>query len=174
MKKTSLQKGFTLIETLVAITILMIAIAGPLSISSKAFTAAIDAKNQAIAMNLAQEGIEYLNNLKDNGRWPPGNNGCVENAPVCGVGFSGVTNSNDVIEYGKCADMNLCRLYLNQSIGYTHRSVNADATPFYRKFYLKQIAGQVDQYMAVVEVSWNTGLKNSSIVLQELLTNVMR
>ena len=61
-----MRKGFTIIETLVAISILMIAIAGPLTIANQAITSAITAKNQMIASNLAQETIEYINNIKDN------------------------------------------------------------------------------------------------------------
>ena len=60
------QNGFTIVETLVAIAILMIAIAGPLTAANKAYTAAINARNQAVAYNLAQEALEYISNQKDN------------------------------------------------------------------------------------------------------------
>jgi type II secretory pathway pseudopilin PulG len=69
MKKT-FKNGFTIIETLVAISILMIAIAGPLTVAGKGYTSAIDARNQSEASLLAQESLEYLNNLKDNKIFP--------------------------------------------------------------------------------------------------------
>jgi len=52
--------GFTLIETFVAITILMIAILGPLGLLAKAFSDANYVRNQIIATQLAQEGIELV------------------------------------------------------------------------------------------------------------------
>ena len=58
-------KGFTLVETLVAITILLIAIAGPLTIAAKGLNGAFYARDQIIAYYLAQEGIEYVRNVRD-------------------------------------------------------------------------------------------------------------
>jgi len=58
--------GFTLIETLVAIAILMIAIAGPLTVANQALTSALGSRNAMIATYLAQDGMESLKNIKDN------------------------------------------------------------------------------------------------------------
>lgn len=52
--------GFSLIETLVAITVLIGAIAGPLTLASQGIKAASLFKNQLIASNLAQEGMELV------------------------------------------------------------------------------------------------------------------
>ncbi len=60
------QKGFTIIETLVAVTLLMIAIAGPLLIASKGLTSALYAKDQMTASYLAQEAMETIKNQKSN------------------------------------------------------------------------------------------------------------
>ena len=60
------KKGFTIIETLVAITILMISIAGPLTIAQKGFNAGIYAKDQVTASYLAQDAMEYIKNVRDN------------------------------------------------------------------------------------------------------------
>lgn len=59
------QAGFTLVETLVAITILMIAIAGPLTVAEKGLSAAIYARDQLIGSYLAQDGMEYIKNTVD-------------------------------------------------------------------------------------------------------------
>ena len=58
-------KGFTLIETLIAITILTLAVAGPLTTASQALTAAQVSKGQLTASYLAQEGIEYVRFMRD-------------------------------------------------------------------------------------------------------------
>jgi hypothetical protein len=54
MKKS----GFTIVETLVAVAILMIAIAGPLTIVNKSLRAAMEAQDQVTAAYLAQDVIE--------------------------------------------------------------------------------------------------------------------
>jgi type II secretory pathway pseudopilin PulG len=59
------QDGFTIIETLVAITILMVVIAGPMTIAQKGLMASIYARDQVIASYLAQDVVEYLKNDRD-------------------------------------------------------------------------------------------------------------
>ncbi len=58
--------GFTLIETFVAITILMIAILGPMSIIAKFYADNNYAKNQIASAFLAQDGAETVQNLIKN------------------------------------------------------------------------------------------------------------
>lgn len=60
-------KGFTLVETLVAIAILMISIAGPLTIANKSLTAAVYARDQVEASFIAQEVVEKIKNDRLNG-----------------------------------------------------------------------------------------------------------
>lgn len=60
------RSGFTLVETLVAIAILMIAVAGPLTVANQALTAALGARDTMIASYLAEEGMESIKNIKDN------------------------------------------------------------------------------------------------------------
>lgn len=52
--------GFTLIEALVAITILLLGVLGPLSVATRGITDGLIAKNQIVALGLAQEGIELV------------------------------------------------------------------------------------------------------------------
>ena len=65
VQNSSTKKGFTLIETLVAISILMLAVTGPLVISQKGLSAAAYAKDQMIAYYLAQDAMEYVRNVRD-------------------------------------------------------------------------------------------------------------
>src|SRR6185369_6180494 len=65
MKTNTTHSGFTIIETLVAIAILMIAIAGPLTVAQKGLTSSIYARDQMIASYLAQDAIEYVKNVRD-------------------------------------------------------------------------------------------------------------
>ncbi len=72
--------GFTLIEALVAISILMIAIASPMTLAQKGLSGAILSKDQMIASFLAQDAIEAVKNIRDqiavsqvSGDWLAGN-----------------------------------------------------------------------------------------------------
>jgi prepilin-type N-terminal cleavage/methylation domain-containing protein len=68
-------RGFTLLETLVAVVILSMAIAGPLSIASKGLQIALVAKDQTTAYYLTQDAIEYARFARDTNRLqaPSGN-----------------------------------------------------------------------------------------------------
>jgi len=52
------KKGYSLIEVLVAISILLIALVGPMTIAAKGIQSSIFVREQTIATSLAQEGIE--------------------------------------------------------------------------------------------------------------------
>jgi prepilin-type N-terminal cleavage/methylation domain-containing protein len=62
-KKTT--RGFTLVETLVAISILVLALTGPLTIISQALKASYYSRDQIVAFYLAQESMEYIRNIRD-------------------------------------------------------------------------------------------------------------
>lgn len=59
-------KGFTLVETLVAVAILSIAIMAPLYEASRGIIAAQNSSYQLTASYLAQEGIEFVRMMRDN------------------------------------------------------------------------------------------------------------
>lgn len=78
------KKGFTLIEALVAITILTISIAGPITIASKGISSSIFARDQITAFYLAQEAVEYVRNKRDENNikgndWLNGLSECMDN-----------------------------------------------------------------------------------------------
>jgi prepilin-type N-terminal cleavage/methylation domain-containing protein len=64
-KKNNTQKGFTLLETLVAIFILTLSITGPVYIASVAFRNTIDSRDNISAQYLAEEVIEVIKNKRD-------------------------------------------------------------------------------------------------------------
>jgi len=57
--------AFTLVEALVAISILMIAIASPMMLAQKGLSTATLSKDQMIAGFLAQDAIEAIKNIRD-------------------------------------------------------------------------------------------------------------
>lgn len=60
------QRGFTLLETLVAILVLSLSIVAPMLIASRTLVSAVAAQEQIIAVYLAQEAIEALRAVVDN------------------------------------------------------------------------------------------------------------
>lgn len=58
-------RAFTLIESLVAISLLTVAIVAPMSLVTQSLSAAIYSRDQVTAYNLAQEGIEALRTVRD-------------------------------------------------------------------------------------------------------------
>lgn len=58
-------RGFTLMETLVAISLLTTAIVAPMSLAARSLAAAYYARDQVTAFYLAQEGIEAVRAFRD-------------------------------------------------------------------------------------------------------------
>lgn len=58
-------RGFTLIETIVALAILLIAVVAPVSLIGDALHKMYYARDEVLAVNLAQEGIEMVRQIRD-------------------------------------------------------------------------------------------------------------
>lgn len=60
------ERGFTLLETIVALSVLLAALIGPVSLIVRGLTDFTASKNKLIAAHLAQEGIELIRLIRDN------------------------------------------------------------------------------------------------------------
>jgi len=90
--------GFTIVETLVAIAILLISLATPLSMAEKGLAGAEASRHEITAFYLAQEAIEYLRNIRDSNAiakrkngptWLQGLNKCLQ-GEGCGIDVTAV------------------------------------------------------------------------------------
>lgn len=139
--------GFTLIETFVAITILLSAVAGPLTIASKGLSSAFIAKDQTVASYLAQEGIEYL-------RWKRDGNSL--SARPWLTGLDACTNAACYVD--SAADtVNACGgtcpvLHYNATSGFYTYNISDPATAFTRTIRLTAIGD--DEVQASVTITW--------------------
>ncbi len=59
------QRGFTLLEVLVAVTILIFAITATFTSAQSGLQSSQESKNQIITFYLAQEAVEYIRNMRD-------------------------------------------------------------------------------------------------------------
>jgi prepilin-type N-terminal cleavage/methylation domain-containing protein len=63
--KNKLNHGFTLLETLVAISIFSLSILAVMSVLSRGISSTNYAKKRIISSYLAEEGVEYVRNIRD-------------------------------------------------------------------------------------------------------------
>lgn len=162
-------RGFTLIETLVAIAILMISIAGPLVIASKALNAALYAKDQSAATFLAQEEMEIIKNIRDNNLFAGAS---WDNGGLSLCAGSGAKCDFVVINGGQssiCPSAG-CQLYASGD-GYDHDSTGS-VTPFSRHFYLVPVGA--NEYQAVAVVSWYEGTIPNVVSVSSEFVNAAR
>jgi type II secretory pathway pseudopilin PulG len=158
-----MKKGFTIVETLVAITVLMIAISGPLTVSFRALNAAVASRDQMIASFLAQDAMEYARNIKDNNITDQYSEGWLETIGECTktVKCPVDTTRSAKIE-PDCVNFtdSKCRLYKDSTGKYNHAASSGSlTTPFYRTVYLQNIQSNTEEESAelVVDVLWTTG-----------------
>jgi len=185
--------GFTIIETLVAIAILMISIAGPLAVANKSLTAALYAKDQSTASFLAQEGMEMIRNYKDNyvsqnvgspilssalADWVASSDllGCRQNSGVCGIWYTHGSVVSPTIS--SCTNAHDCILYQQDSnsgyFGYVNDNTASppeNATIFKRSFYLNPVQDGTNEVQAIVTVTWKEGNVPNNMTLISMMTS---
>ena len=67
-KRNKKERGFSLVEALISITVLMISVAAPLKLAGDGVNSASIAEQQIVAFYLTQDAMEYVKNMKTNNR----------------------------------------------------------------------------------------------------------
>lgn len=185
LKQKNKKKGFTLIETLVALAIFSISIIGMMTVLSSGLTDTISAKNKLTATFLAQEGIEYMRNLRDTyvlydgtvTGWSeflsdPAYSSCGDDR-VCFFNDEDLWNHYNepympikTLLIKKCEE-NVCPfLYYNESSGKYNSLFSGTKTSFVREIRLRKIGEGETKVISTVK--WGN---NKSISLSESLFN---
>ena len=171
------KKGFTIVETIVAITVLMIAIAGPLTIAQKGLLASVYARDQMISSFLAQDGMEYARNVRyyniiNDLAWLRGLDECIQTSPCSVDTLNAKPTDASPLGVNRCINDD-CPLYLQKNDGgYTPESSNAYSTQFKRSFYVETNPLIPDRAVFYVIVSWGNGELDNRVVFQNEVYNV--
>ncbi len=183
--------GFTVVEALVAIAILLLSITSAFSVAQSSLQSSNFAKNRTTAYFLAQEGIESIRHLRDNN----GLKMLKENANPGSIswlgGFAepGDRNSPCALDVNTCliavlAFMNavncngVCPNFWhlgNEFFQYKGDEEEGAITSFNRSIQLYSVSDENgpndNEIQVVVTVTWNQGAIEKSVVVSENLYN---
>lgn len=158
-------QGFTLVETLVAISILMVSIVGPYYSVYKAVQATYVSRDQLIATTLAQEGVEYVRNVRDTNYL--GSQPWMTGLSACQGGKTCMVDATENVAPTTCASA-CTPLYVSSSNLYTQQ-VTGTATRFTRSVQIATVTS--DEVVVTVTVSWVNLHVSHTITINEHLYN---
>tara|TARA_B100000508_G_scaffold141011_1_gene145046 strand:+ start:10650 stop:11240 length:591 start_codon:yes stop_codon:yes gene_type:complete len=187
------QSGFSLVETLVAITILLLVIIGPMTISMNTSRSTSFASEQVVAFFLAQEGIEIAQKARDdlilNAFLPPADvnysatpwSTFADSAsgPYANC-FSSTGCALDMLDGGgvslspaTCSG-SACRMYYDSTRELTRYNLDSSGTiaPYSRSVTFTAVAPH--EIQVVSRVYWRTGSRRDfqEVILETSLFNV--
>ncbi len=175
-------RGFTLIETLLAVLLLTTAIAGPLTIASRALNSALLVKDQISAFYLAQDAMEYIRFIRDSACLEAGSGaegGCpagvwMASLSSC-IGAVGcaVDSVQNAVYSAAAAPYNGPLMYDTANHWFTYSSLTAVEAPprFIRRVTITPSGA--DEAVVTVTVSWTNiaGITHPAVTIRE---NLMR
>lgn len=166
-----MNKGFTIIESLVAIAILVLVITGASGAVQVGISSYTFSKDQVIAFYLAQEGMEQIRNIRD------------ENSLKNQNWLTGISaNSSDPCYFGnactvdpvlsnvptRCSAPGNCPILReNATTGFFGYDPSWPATIFRREIVLTQI--NANEISILVTVDWSKGIINRQFKARENL-----
>ena len=176
----SFSKSFTMLEVILAITVLTLAVGGSFALISQTIASISVIQSKLIASYLAQEGIEIVKNIRDTNwlkiqSWDQGLDGgdCWEGDYQTGVppDHPSFTSCPSPYQYD---DLRFLDIDENGFYSYSF----GDPTIFKRKITISDkvdldapLDGEMDKLKVSVEVLWAERGKMHSIIAQEYLYN---
>lgn len=163
-------KGFTLIETLIAILLLTTAVAGPLTIAAKGLSAALVSRDQMIAFYLAQDAVEYVRFVRDSNKlggapWLTGLDACT-GADGC---YADPSSAAITACSGACPPIN--KNANGSEVYFTYSGGTQTPQNFVRTIRLAPPpTGEITEKVLTVTVSWRaqSGVTRSVVVRENL------
>ncbi|MCK4474140.1 type II secretion system protein [Candidatus Parcubacteria bacterium] len=161
-------KGFTLLEVILAITILTIAVSGAFILIIQVISASAAVQSKLIAFELAQEGIEIVKNIRDT-NW-------LEQTTIPGISWddgldAGSWEADYISEDLSRSFGSGTYLYIDAH-GFYSYFPSANQTKFKRKITISKEVEQPERLKVSVEVFWDDkGKIHQHIIVQTYLYN---
>lgn len=154
--------GFTLIETLVAISILLLSISAPLTIASRGLASSFFARDQITAFYLAQDAVEYVRNARDN-NFHTGANWLNGFPDTSGLPFTVDTTDGAMAlcPGGTCAALE----YNNATGFYSYDDPSGEVSVFTRSVSIQTI--NAHEVIISVTISWSVGTFGRTFSVKE-------
>lgn len=168
------QRGFTLIETLVAVMLLSIAVVAPMSLAAKSLGSAYYARDQITAFYLAQEAIESLRSIRDSqiliiAQSPSGAPDIFGPIPRDNQPFIVDGRKGDAASAIVLCDESCPPIQTNKTLyGYDPDTTVWTPTHFTRTVRAYPVGGSQDEIRIIVTVTWRTGaIQERSFTISE-------
>ncbi len=165
--------GFTIVESLVAITILVLAITGAVGAIQTGISSYIFSKDQIIAFYLAQEGFEQIRNIRDenglkNQNWLT--SFTANSSEPCFFGNACIVDPVATAVPTRCSAPGSCPV-LRQDVttGFFGYNSSWPATIFRREILLTSI--NANEVSILVTVDWSKGIVNKQFRAKENILN---
>ena len=183
--KNKFNMGFTLVESLVSISILSLSIAATFTAVQVGLKSSIYAKDEVTAFYLTQEAMEFIKNTRDtnalyslNGtvtNWltglvvtSGGASGPCDYSKVCTIDSQQNLITNCSSGTGTCPVLNR-----NTSTGaYSYATgANQVATTYRREIKLATVANNTNEVLVTITTSWMSGAASRSFQITQSLYN---
>lgn len=190
-KVNKLNGGFTLVETLVALSIFTVSILSLMVILGQGISNTNYAKTKIIASYLAEEGVEYIRNVRDtyalypecstgpawnNFRNKLQSNQC-HNANGCDFDEQALDYGNSLcpitsLVMDRCNEPGgLCRELLYNSLNGKYNYTTGTNSGYIRKIKMDSVTGTTDEFKITSTVFWKQGSGSYSISFSDNLLN---
>tara|TARA_B100000508_G_scaffold138723_1_gene135356 strand:- start:1906 stop:2496 length:591 start_codon:yes stop_codon:yes gene_type:complete len=188
------QSGFSLVETLVAITILLIVIVGPMTISVSTSRSTSFSSEQVVAFFLAQEGIEATQKARDDlilNAFLPSSDGNYSATPwstfsdsvtgpyancysSAGCGMEMTNSGGGVVSSPVVCTGSSCRMYYDSTRDIARYNLDTlgTVTPYSRNVRFVELSP--NEIRVISTVQWRTGSQRNfqEVQLETSLFNV--
>ncbi|MGB3922153.1 MAG: prepilin-type N-terminal cleavage/methylation domain-containing protein [Minisyncoccia bacterium] len=172
-RRKSFGRGFSLVESLVAIVILITAITGVSSAVRTAISSYTFSRDQITAFYLAQEGFEFIRNMRDenalnNRNWLTGIASNI-NDP-CWFGNACIVDPINSTVPTRCSAIESCPLLRQDATNlfYGHNGAWSE-TKFRREIIITQVDAK--EISVLVTINWMHGSTNQEFQARENILN---
>jgi len=177
-----MNKGITLIETVVAVTVLIMALGGPFLLAAKSLHSAGYAREEIAASRLAEEGLEVIHNMRDNNaaesdagkKWDDDMTSCTNGCVLDIAKLQNVAEPSSIwVTTGTYHALISCGG--SECTGEQHR-VYRHTSGLYRQFNLSEYGGvpptgyTPTQMTRIIKINAVGGLNNREYLVQSIVT----